>query len=131
MENRSNQILVGGVVMALIVAVLAFIIWMSQVSAEERNRYDIFFSQAVDGLAQGSAVTFSGVPVGAVESINLEPNNPQFVRVRIQIRADTPVLQGTTATIQGVGFTGVSQIQLDGAVRGAAPLTQPGPYGVP
>src|ERR687894_501386 len=97
MENRSNQILVGGIVMALIVAVLAFIIWMSQVSAEERNQYDIFFSQAVDGLAQGSAVSFSGVPVGQIESINLEPNNPQFVRVRIQVRADTPVLQGTTA----------------------------------
>jgi phospholipid/cholesterol/gamma-HCH transport system substrate-binding protein len=131
MENRSNQILVGGVVMALIVAVLAFIIWMSQVSAEERKEYDIFFSQAVDGLAQGSAVSFSGVPVGAIESINLEPNNPQFVRVRIEVGAETPVLQGTTATIQGVGFTGVSQIQLDGAMRGAPPITQKGPYGVP
>jgi phospholipid/cholesterol/gamma-HCH transport system substrate-binding protein len=29
------------------------------------------------------------------------------------VREETPVLQGTTATIRGVGFTGVSQIQLD------------------
>jgi len=131
METRSNHILVGGVVLALIVAVLAFIIWLSQASGEERKEYDIFFKQAVDGIAQGSAVSFSGVPVGQVTSINLETRTPEFVRVRISVEPETPILQGTTATIQGVGFTGVSQIQLDGAARGAPPITQEGPYGVP
>ena len=131
METRSNHILVGGVVLAIIVATLAFIIWLSQVSGEERKEYDIFFKQAVDGLARGSAVTFSGVPVGQVESINLEPSSPEFIRVRIGVRENTPVLQGTTATIQGVGFTGVSQIQLDPPPQGAPPITQEGPYGVP
>lgn len=131
METRSNHILVGGVVLAMVVALVAFIIWLSQLSGDDTKRYDIFFKQAVDGLARGSAVSFSGVPVGQVEAIRLEPNSPEFVRVRISVREDTPVLQGTTATIQGVGFTGVSQIQLDGATRGAPPITQEGPYGVP
>lgn len=131
METRSNHMLVGGVVLAMVAATVAFIIWLSQVSGDDTKRYDIFFKQAVDGLAKGSAVSFSGVPVGQVEAINLEPNSPEFVRVRIGVRSDTPVLQGTTATIQGVGFTGVSQIQLDGATRGAPPITQEGPYGVP
>jgi phospholipid/cholesterol/gamma-HCH transport system substrate-binding protein len=131
METRSNHILVGGVVLTLIVAVLAFIIWLSQASAAANKEYDIFFNQAVDGLAKGSAVAFSGVPVGQVESIDLEPNNPEFVRVRISVKEETPVLQGTTATLEGVGFTGVSQIQLDGASRGSPPITQDGPYGVP
>ena len=102
METRSNHILVGGVVLAMIVALLAFIIWLSQASGEDRAEYDIFFNQAVDGLARGSAVTFSGVPVGQVASINLEPKTPEFVRVRIAVQADTPVTRGTTATIQGV-----------------------------
>jgi phospholipid/cholesterol/gamma-HCH transport system substrate-binding protein len=131
METRSNHILVGGVVLAMIAAVLAFIIWLSQVSREENKQYDIFFNQAVDGLARGSAVSFSGVPVGTVKTINLEPKTPEFVRVLIEVRQDTPILQGTTATIESVGFTGVSQIQLDGAVRGAPPITEEGPYGVP
>jgi phospholipid/cholesterol/gamma-HCH transport system substrate-binding protein len=131
METRSNHMLVGGVVLVLLAATVGFIIWLSNVSGDDTKRYDIFFKQAVDGLAKGSAVSFSGVPVGQVESINLEPNSPEFVRVRIGVRSDTPVLQGTTATIQGVGFTGVSQIQLDGATRGAPPITQDGPYGVP
>ena len=76
METRSNHILVGGVVLAMIAALLAFIIWLSQVSGEERKEYDIFFRQAVDGLATGSAVVFSGVPVGAVKAISLEPRTP-------------------------------------------------------
>jgi phospholipid/cholesterol/gamma-HCH transport system substrate-binding protein len=41
-----------------------------------------------------------------------------------------PILVGTTATIQG-SFTGVSDIQLEGAVRGAPPITELGPEGVP
>jgi len=131
METRSNHILVGGVVLAMIVAVVAFIIWLSQVSGDDNKKYDVFFKQAVDGLTKGSVVSFSGVPVGQVELIALEPNSPEFVRVRISVRSDTPVLQGTTATIQGVGFTGVSQIQLDGAAQGAPPITDKGPYGVP
>jgi phospholipid/cholesterol/gamma-HCH transport system substrate-binding protein len=131
METRSNHILVGGVVLAMIAAVLAFIIWLSQVSGEARKEYDIFFRQAVDGLATGSAVVFSGVPVGAVQAISLEPRTPEFVRVRIAVREDTPILQGTTAALGSVGFTGATQVQLDGGVRGAPSIAQPGPYGVP
>jgi phospholipid/cholesterol/gamma-HCH transport system substrate-binding protein len=119
METRSNHLLVGSVVMAMIIAVLGFVIWISQASGNQDKSYDIFFKQAVDGLANGSAVTFSGVPVGQVKSINLEPATPEFVRVRITVKNDTPVLVGTTATIKGVGFTGVSQIQLDPPERGA------------
>ena len=59
------------------------------------------------------------------------PDQPELIRVRIAIKQGTPVLQGTTATIAGVGFTGVSQINLDGAVQGAPPIDQAGPYGYP
>ena len=117
METRSNHILVGSIVMAMIIAVLAFIIWLSQASGNTDKQFDIFFNQAVDGLAEGSAVTFSGVPVGQVRSINLEPKTPQFVRVRIAVRESTPVLVGSTATLKQVGFTGVSQIQIDAPER--------------
>src|SRR3990170_3100164 len=113
METRSNHILVGGVVLAMLLAVVLFVVWLSQAAGDQEKRYDILFQQSVDGLAQGSAVTFSGVPVGQIESINLLPDTPEFVRVRITVKEDTPVLVGTTATIKGVGFTGVSQIQLD------------------
>lgn len=131
METRSNHVLVGGVVLALLIALLAFIIWLAGFNTSSEQRYDVFFKTSVDGLAKGSSVTFSGVPVGKIEEIKLLPDSPEFVRVRIAIDPDTPILQGTTATIAGVGFTGVSQINLDGAIKDAPPIVEPGPYGVP
>lgn len=112
METRSNHILVGAVVLGMLVAVVLFVVWLSQASGDQDKKYDILFSQAVEGLAKGSAVTFSGVPVGQVESINLMPDTPQFVRIRISVDDETPVIVGTTATMKAT-FTGIASIQLD------------------
>jgi phospholipid/cholesterol/gamma-HCH transport system substrate-binding protein len=112
METRSNHILVGAVVLGMLVAVVLFVVWLSQAGGDQDKKYDILFSQAVEGLAKGSAVTFSGVPVGQVESINLMPKTPQFVRIRISVDDETPVIVGTTATMKAT-FTGIASIQLD------------------
>jgi phospholipid/cholesterol/gamma-HCH transport system substrate-binding protein len=131
METRSNYVLVGSVVLTLLVALGLFIVWIAGLSGEKRRCFDIYFAQGVGGLNKGTGVTFSGVPVGQITEISLLPERPEFVWVRIEVDDKTPVLQGTTAQIKGVGFTGVSEIQLDGAVRGARPLTQIGPQGCP
>jgi phospholipid/cholesterol/gamma-HCH transport system substrate-binding protein len=131
METRSNNVLVGGIVLVLLGIIVAFAIWMAGSNGADEKKYDILFKTSVDGLAKGSQVTFSGVPVGKVDDIVVMPDQPELIRVRISVKKDTPVLQGTTATIAGVGFTGVSQINLDGAVTGAPPIDQPGPFGLP
>ncbi|AYJ86181.1 MCE family protein [Sphingomonas paeninsulae] len=130
METRSNNVLVGGVVLGLLVALAAFMVWLSGVSGGHMKEYDIFFKQSVEGLAKGSTVTFSGVPSGQIIEIELWKQNPEFKRVRIQLKDETPILQGTAATILG-SFTGPSSVVLDGAVKGAPPITDAGPMGVP
>lgn len=125
METRSNHVLVGAVVLILLAVLALFAVWLARINTANENEYDIFFKQAVDGVNKGSNVAFSGVPAGQVKDIALYPPDPSLVRVRISVNKDVPVLQGTTATIQGVGFTGVSQIQLDGAVKGAPPIVCP------
>src|SRR5687768_12103485 len=131
METRSNYVLVGTVTLALLVGLLVFIVWLAGLSNQATKCFDIYFSQGVGGLNKGSSVNFQGVPVGQIEKISLLPDRPEFVWVRITVDNETPVLQGTTAQIKGVGFTGVSEIQLDGAVKGAQPLSQIGPQGCP
>ncbi|NCP11011.1 MAG: MCE family protein [Sphingomonadales bacterium] len=131
METRSNNILVGVVTLGMLALVAFFILWLAQAGQGDRNEYDIFFKQSVAGLNKGSGVSFAGVPSGQVKEISLWKDDPEFVRVRIEINEEVPILQGTTATISGVGFTGVSEIQLDGAIKGAPPITQDGPAGVP
>jgi len=131
MENRSHNLLVGVITLVLLFSIASFAIWMANAGGRDRVEYDIFFKQSVEGLNKGSAVLFSGVPAGQVKEIALWQPDPQFVRVRIEVDSEIPVLQGTTASISGVGFTGVSQIALDGAVKGAPPITERGPAGRP
>jgi phospholipid/cholesterol/gamma-HCH transport system substrate-binding protein len=131
METRSNHVLVGAVVLAMLAGLLLFTVWLAGLSNKKTRCFDIYFAQAVGGLNKGARVSFSGVPVGTIEQISLLPDRPEFVWVRINVDDETPVLQGTTAEIKGVGFTGVSEIQLTGAVKGGRPITQPGPQGCP
>lgn len=137
METRSNHVLVGTVVLILLAVLALFTIWLARLGTQSEKEFDIFFPQAVDGVAKGSAVTYSGVPSGQVKTIELWKPNPQFVRVRIAINPNTPILQGTRATVLG-SFTGTSTVSLDGGTRGKPEITcpgdQPGPgcrYGVP
>jgi phospholipid/cholesterol/gamma-HCH transport system substrate-binding protein len=131
METRSNHVLVGSVVLAMLVGLLVFTVWLAGLSGKKTECYDIYFAQGVSGLNEGSTVSFSGVPVGQIKQISLLPERPEFVWVRINVNSETPILQGTTAQIKGVGFTGVSEIQLSGAVKGAQALSQVGPQGCP
>src|SRR5690349_386014 len=123
--------MVGAVTVALLAGVLLFIVWLAGLSGKATKCYDIYFAQGVGGLNKGSNVSFSGVPVGQVQKISLLPNRPEFVWVRIEVDQQTPVLQGTSAQIHGVGFTGVSEIQLAGAERGRPAIEQMGPQGCP
>ena len=137
METKANHVWVGAITLALLALVAAVILWIARLNEGGRHEYDIFFKQAVDGLSKGSAVNFSGVPVGQVNQIELWSKDPSFVRVRIAVEPDVPIRVGTTATIQG-SFTGVSTIQLEGASKDAPELTCEGeaakaacPEGVP
>ena len=130
METRANHVWVGAVTLVLLATLAAFIIWIARINDTARNEYDIFFKQSVDGLAKGSGVDYAGVPVGQIKEIELWPQDPSFIRVRVKVDKKVPVTVGTTATIQG-SFTGVADIQLEGAVKGAPLLTEPGPEGVP
>lgn len=131
METRSNHVLVGAVVLAMLAGALLFTVWLAGLSNKQTRCYDIYFAQAVGGLNKGSVVSFSGVPVGQIQQISLLPDRPEFVWVRIEVAQETPVLQGTTAEIKGIGFTGLSELQLSGAVKGGRPITQVGPQGCP
>lgn len=147
METRSNQIIVGSVVLGLMVGLVFFLIWLSQPNREGRKSYDILFTQSVGGLAKGAQVTYSGVPVGQVDLVELDRRNPEVIRVRVTIADTVPVLaptpesvqrgqaDGTTASLAQSGFTGPIQVELN-TPRSLAPgqrqpLTAEGPYGAP
>ncbi len=122
METRANYVWVGAVTLAVLAALALFIVWIARWGEGAQKEYDIFFKESVSGLANGSQVSFAGVPVGQVSQIVLWEKDPEYVRVRISVKDEVPILVGTTATIQG-SFTGVSTILLDGARSGAPAIS--------
>lgn len=122
METRANHVWVGAVTLLLLAALALAIVWMARLGQGQQDEYDIFFQTSVAGLATGSQVSYGGVPVGQVSQIVLWDKDPEFVRVRIKVANDVPILVGTTATISS-SFTGVSTIMLDGARSGQPPIT--------
>ena len=101
METRANYVWVGAVTLAVLAALALFIVWIARWGEGDQKEYDIFFKESVSGLANGSQVSFAGVPVGQVSQIVLWEKDPEFVRVRIAVKEEVPILVGTTATIQG------------------------------
>jgi phospholipid/cholesterol/gamma-HCH transport system substrate-binding protein len=131
METRARYILVGGFTLAAIGALLGFLLWLAQVEINRSYaQYDIVVD-TVSGLSRDSLVRYNGVDVGTVLSIELDRENPQFVRVRIEINAATPVRQDTTATLSSQGVTGVSFVALEGGSPTADRLVAVPPAEVP
>jgi phospholipid/cholesterol/gamma-HCH transport system substrate-binding protein len=54
METRSNHVLVGAVVLILLALLGLFTVWIARLGTGDQREYDIFFKQAVEGLARGS-----------------------------------------------------------------------------
>ena len=115
METRSNQVLVGSVTLGLLAALVGLHRLAEPVRRGRREdlRHLLHRSRS-KASPRARRVTFSRRARSARSNRSTScPHSPQFVRVRINVSDETPVLEGTTATIRGVGFTGVSQIQLD------------------
>jgi phospholipid/cholesterol/gamma-HCH transport system substrate-binding protein len=130
METRSNHVLVGAVTWRCSPGCCCSSSGWPACRTRRPNASTSISARA-SAAQQGHRRDLSGVPVGQIEQISLLPDRPEFVWVRVEVDAETPVLQGTTAQIKGVGFTGVSEIQLDGAVKGARRSPRLGPQGCP
>jgi phospholipid/cholesterol/gamma-HCH transport system substrate-binding protein len=123
LENRSNRILVSFVVALVLAAIVAFALWMTASKRSSGRPYDIVIDKSVSGLVVGSPVTASGVPVGRVNSVQLDPRRPGAVRVRIDITDDDfAVTQGTVAHLNGDLMFGTALISLARETKTDRPL---------
>src|SRR5215471_15824665 len=90
MSRRANPKIVGGFVLAAIgLLVAAALVFGTFTFFEVTRRFVVFFQGSVDGLAQGSAVLFRGVPLGRVIDVGIrfDPQNRTFqIPVVIDIR---------------------------------------------
>jgi phospholipid/cholesterol/gamma-HCH transport system substrate-binding protein len=113
METRAHHILIGLFTAMAAAGLMLFVMWMSQsVVDSDIKRYDILFREAVSGLSVGSNVQYSGIRVGDVEQLTLDPEDPRQVWARVRVAANTPVKTDTRARLALLNITGASGIEL-------------------
>ena len=110
METRANYLLIGAFTLAGFIGLLLFFLWFGRVQLDRQYAYyDVIFP-TVEGLSNASEVRFSGLPVGQVVSVELDPGGSGQIRVRVEIAAGTPVRTSSVATIESLGVTGVAYV---------------------
>ncbi|WP_338607122.1 MlaD family protein [Pelagibacterium nitratireducens] len=123
MENKANYAIVGAFVTLVIAGLMGFVYWFSIAGqVTERAAYRIVFDGAVTGLTPGTNVLFNGLPVGTVEAVSINPEDPNQVLARIAVEADAPVMNDTRAILEVQGLTGFANIQLLGGTLEAGRL---------
>jgi len=125
MESKVNYTVVGLFVVLLGAAFFLIFFWLTALRHDKVYRtYLVYVKENVAGLSVQSAVRFNGVPVGFVQSIEIDSRNPQLVKLTLRIQEGTPITTATVAELQFQGITGVMYIGLK-AKSQDAPLLVP------
>jgi len=111
METKANYLMIGGFVLGVLALAFIFMFWMTNLAGGGK-RYFIVFDGSVAGLTTGSSVGFNGIKVGEVQSMQLDPADARKVQVLISVHADTPVRENSHASMQSLGLTGGTGIQV-------------------
>lgn len=123
METRAHHVVIGLFTVLVAAGGLLFGLWLAKNSSDQQyNYYDVIFTEAVTGLSQGGTVQYSGIKVGDVVSLRLDPRDPRKVLARIRVFDQTPIRQDTRAKLAITGVTGTAIIQLSNGSPESPPL---------
>lgn len=127
MEPKVNYTVVGLFVVMLGIALVFVFFWLTAVKQGKVYRtYLVYVHEEVTGLTIDGPVRYNGVPVGFVSRIELDPNNPQLVRLMLKVEEGTPITTSTIATLRTQGISGIIYVGLKAQTE-HAPLLRPRP----
>lgn len=105
-------------------ALVAGALWLASGGAFQK-KYELYLmiaEESVAGLNLDAPVKYSGVNVGKVSEIELDPANPERVILLFSIEQGTPIKEDTLAVLKTQGLTGITYVELSGGARDAPPL---------
>jgi len=89
---------------------------------EQRDLYLVRFHEAgvsLNGLDVGSPVKYSGIRVGRVDAVRIDPEDVSVILVELSLDHKTPVAEDTKANLGSQGITGLKYIELTRGTSGA------------
>lgn len=123
MEPKVNFVVVGLFIVLLSVLLVGVVLWLGKgYDRQTYDRYYAYMEESVTGLSVDAAVKYRGVEVGRVRDIELNPDNPEQVRLTLEIVQGAPIKEDTVAILDVQGLTGLAIVDLRGGSRDARPL---------
>lgn len=122
METKASYLAAGIFVITTVVASIIFLLWLGQVDWKKGQKYDIYFSGSVTGLRQNEVVSYNGVPIGKVETIDIDHKKVDLVHVVVEIYQPKLIRENSYATLESKGITGTLQIRILGSTRDSPSL---------
>lgn len=112
MENKSHALAAGSFVLLLSAALVSMAVWLTR-DTRALKEFELAGVVNVSGLQPQANVRYSGVAIGKVSAIRLDPQVRGQVLVRIAVDDGAPLSTSTFATLGYQGVTGLAFIQLD------------------
>lgn len=123
-----NYPIVGLFVLVLGAVLIIIALWLASGGAMHK-KYDLYLAvedESVAGLNLNAPVKYSGVDVGKVQEIRLDPSDPKRVNLIFAIEHGTPIKEDTEAVLKTQGLTGIAYVELSGGAADA-PLLRAAP----
>jgi phospholipid/cholesterol/gamma-HCH transport system substrate-binding protein len=133
MEPKVSYVWVGAFVVLFGAVLIVIVLWLVRGGPHRTYRsYYAYFGESESGLKEDSVVKYKGINVGRVRNMRLDPENPERVRLVLDIAEGTPIKEDTVASVATQGIAGLAFLELEGGTRDSPPLTpSPGqPYPV-
>lgn len=95
---------------------------------EGRDEYVVRYRDlgvSLNGLETGSPVKYSGIRVGRVDAVRVDPDDVSVILVELSLDEDTPVAEDSKADLGSQGITGLKYIELTRGSRRAR-IREPG-----
>ncbi|MEM9232780.1 MAG: MlaD family protein, partial [Pseudomonadota bacterium] len=118
METRAHYVLIGAFMLGGILLAILFSLWLGS-NRSEYDEYQIVFTQKISGLQEGANVLFNGIPVGQVEELELDQENPNRSLALVRVDKGTPVKTDTGVELELTGVTGLAVVQFTGGSANA------------
>ncbi|MGP1678587.1 MAG: MlaD family protein [Burkholderiales bacterium] len=128
-----NYSIVGLFVLVLGAALVVVALWLASGGTLQKH-YDLYLAvidESVAGLNLNAPVKYTGVDVGKVQEIQLDPGNPQRVNLLFAIERGTPIKEDTEAVLKTQGLTGIAYVELSGGAADAPLLRATGASAYP
>ncbi|HUP24980.1 MAG TPA: MlaD family protein [Thermoanaerobaculia bacterium] len=112
METRAHALIAGSFVLGLLVLGAAVVYWLRSGQDFTSVPYVVVSESSVFGLAEHTAVSYRGVPVGTVERIRLDTADFDRVLIDIEVDERVPLGERSHGLLRLEGITGSVQLEI-------------------